>query len=246
MRDFLLFTLAAPLASFGGLAGHERRGTGNRPGRSAVLGQLGAALGVDRRDPEGQAALATGYGVAVRTLSAGHPVRDYHTIQTVPRGRARGAATRAQAMSAAGRGLETTITVRDYRADVAFTVAVWARDGARWPLSALAAALHRPVFVLWLGRKGCPPAAPLAPRFVAAADAAAALTADSISAEQPGLSGARWRAIGGEIAGDLDGLPDPLPAGARLEEAWDQPGSRQTWQFRPRPVAILPAPEGAE
>jgi CRISPR system Cascade subunit CasD len=44
-------------------------------------------------------------------------------------------------------------------------------------LSALQAALRKPTFVLYLGRKCCPPAAPLDPRLLQAESAHAALTA---------------------------------------------------------------------
>lgn len=244
MADYLLFTLVAPLASFGDLAGHERRGSADWPGRSALLGLIGAALGVDRADADGQAALADGYGVAVRTLSAGRPLRDFHTFQSVPAARAKAPATRADALRAAGpQGVETSITIRDYRADVAFTAAVWTRPGARWPLGRIAEALAQPVFALWLGRKSCPLSAPLRPRLAAADDVLAAFAADP----DPPPDGPRLFRVApggapGSVAADPDGLADPWPPGARQEERWDQPGRRSGWQFAPRPVIIVPPP----
>ena len=44
MNDYLVFTLASAFGAMGDLAGHERRGTLPWPGRSAILGLLGAAL----------------------------------------------------------------------------------------------------------------------------------------------------------------------------------------------------------
>ena len=54
LSSFTVFSLVAPMGSFGGPAGHERRGSNSWPGRSAVLGLIGAALGVRRTDKEGQ------------------------------------------------------------------------------------------------------------------------------------------------------------------------------------------------
>ena len=65
MTRFLTFALVAPMASFGGLAVGERRSGWDRPGRSAVLGLIGACLGVEREDDAGQAALAESYHLAL-------------------------------------------------------------------------------------------------------------------------------------------------------------------------------------
>lgn len=45
---FLTATLYAPTGSFGDIAVGERRGTERRPTRSALLGLLGASLGIER------------------------------------------------------------------------------------------------------------------------------------------------------------------------------------------------------
>ena len=239
MRDHLVFTLAAPLASFGDPAGHERRGSAPWPGRSAVLGLVGAALGIDRSDREGQAALADGYGMAVLTRAPGLPLRDYHTVQTVPTAKVRRPATRAAALAAAGREVNTTITIRDYRADVAFEVALWQRDAAGWSLAQLADALRRPVHLLWLGRKSCPLAAPLNPRLVAADDAPAAFRA--APPQEPAVV-SRPPPVAPTIATDTDGVAEP-PARAMRETRWDAPGDRLRWQFATREVWVFPVAE---
>lgn len=69
MRPYLTPTLYAPFASFGGLAVGERRGCERQPTRSALIGLLGAALGIDRADEASQNALVGGYGVATQTLA---------------------------------------------------------------------------------------------------------------------------------------------------------------------------------
>ena len=54
--NWLVILIAAPLASFGEEPGNARRGSSDRPTRSALLGLAGAALG-DRREstPKGKA-----------------------------------------------------------------------------------------------------------------------------------------------------------------------------------------------
>ena len=119
MREHLVFLLSAPMASFGSYAGHERRGSGLVPMRSAILGLVGAAIGIDRTDVEGQADLRA-YSVAVQAFQSSTPLRDYHTVQTVPTAKARRPASRRQALERAGRVSNTVITMRDYRCDVLF------------------------------------------------------------------------------------------------------------------------------
>ena len=81
MRTYLTFALVAPVAAFGSLAVGERRQGWDRPARSAVLGLVGACLGVEREDDDGQAALATEYGTALLCYAPGLLLADYHTAQ---------------------------------------------------------------------------------------------------------------------------------------------------------------------
>ena len=161
MRDHLTFLLAAPMASFGGFAGHERRGSGTFPLRSAMLGLLGAALGVRREDAAGQKALRT-YRVAIQPFQLSTPLRDFQVAETVPTTRAKRPNTRLQALREAGAGTSTVLTSRDYRCDTLIGVAIWGEG--QWSLSEISQHLRRPKFVLYLGRKCCPLSSPLAPR----------------------------------------------------------------------------------
>ena len=217
MGEHLVFTLSGPMAAFGGYAGHERRGTDLAPGRSAILGLLAAALGVERDDVDAWEALR-GYRTATRILTESAPLRDYHTAQTVPQ-RIRRPDGRRAALDAIGRDAHTLVTVRDYRTDVAVAVAVWA-EAPRWPLPRLAEALRAPVFVLYLGRKSCPLAAPLGPEIVQAPDPVAALRSVTPPMPLP-------RVQPGSIASDPfpGGLPD------RIESAPVQPLDRARWHF---------------
>ena len=70
--------------------------------------------------------------------------------------------------------LNTILSTRDYRQDAASLIAVQPRANAPYTLEVLADSLREPRFVLYLGRKSCPPAAPLYPLVIDAISALAA------------------------------------------------------------------------
>lgn len=228
MPDFLIFTLAASLGAMGELAGHERRGSWTWPGRSAVLGLMAAAKGI-RRD--GDFSTLEALSVSVAVFDTGASLRDYHTVQTVPTAAARRPQSRPAALRQAGQGANTTITLRDYRVGVLYGVAV---TGAG--LAALAEALERPVFHLYLGRKSCPLSAPLAPRIVVARDTEEALSRLRLP---PWHVGAVARTLYSDAT---EGQ------GGRIETRHDAPLDRRLWHFTPRAVRARPvsiSPGGA-
>lgn len=158
MSSFLVFALEAQLASFGDLAGYERRGTGAWPAKSALVGMLGASLGVRRDDKEALDNLR-GLSFAVAVYDEGEIIRDFHTAQAVHQ-KIKRPATRAIALSEGKKqsAISTVLSMRDYRCGVSYGVSVW---GDTMCLPSLAAALNRPVFVPYLGRKSCPLSAPV-------------------------------------------------------------------------------------
>lgn len=226
MPHYLVFNLAAQIAAFGGPAGHERRGGDTWPGRSALIGLIAGALGIRREDRGGQERLGT-LAFAVAAYDTGHPLRDYHTVQSVPN-TIKQPATRADALrrGAVARKLNTSITQRDYRTGVRFTVAAWDRDGTH-DLDALAAALRRPTFTPYLGRKSCPLSAPMEPTIFEAETPLSAL-------------GASRRAGGNAplfvAAEHFDGLKDQA---ASVSWRHDDPLDRTRWHFGVRPVHVL-------
>lgn len=177
--QFLVFQLQAPLAAWGEPAVGESRGTGATPGHSAIVGLLGAALGILRDDEAGHARLRDGYGLAVGLLQEGSLLRDYHTAQVPGRSALKGRPqfTRRQEMAVPKQDLNTILSTRDYRQNAGCLVALQALApaSAAPSLDALAAALREPRFVLYLGRRACPPAAPLWPQLLDAESAHAAL-----------------------------------------------------------------------
>lgn len=217
MKPHLVFTLTATLAAMGDLAGHERRGSLTWPGRSAILGLLGAALGL-RRDGDFSALDALGLAMAV--FDEGSPLRDYHTIESVPSAAVRRPNSRPEALAAAESRAITTITLRDYRVGSLFGVAVWG-DG----LPALRAALGAPRFTLYLGRKSCPLSTPPGPVLVDAEGPEEALEALILPPWRHGAT-ARWL------------MTDAEPGASHVEQRRDQPLDRMKWHFSTRRVAI--------
>lgn len=182
---FLVFQLQAPLASWGEPAVGEYRGSHGYPGESALLGLLGAALGIRREDEAAHAALRQGYGFAVGVQSIGKLLRDYHTAQVPGRISQKGRphASRRDELRVPKNELNTILSTRDYRQDAACLVAVQPREAAPYPLDVLAEALKKPRFVLYFGRKSCPPAVPLYPQVI---EASSALEAIDVYREQLG------------------------------------------------------------
>ena len=169
--DFLIFQLQAPLASWGGAAVGEYRGSDDYPSQSALFGLLAAARGIVRSDEAQLLALQDGYRFGIGLQSAGQLLRDYHTAQVPTQAALKGwpRYTRRDELALPRHQLATILSTRDYRQDASVLVAVQALATAPWPLEQLAKALAKPRFVLYLGRKACPPGAPLFAQVVSAA-----------------------------------------------------------------------------
>lgn len=244
MKDYLLFQLYGPFASWGGIAVGEIRPSEDRPTKSAVLGLVAAALGL-RRDAEvEQRALAEGLLFAVRVDDAGTHLRDFHTVQVPkgelpPWGRTRADALRQFELQAAeekkSKRANPLVSYREYRTDPYAVVCLWVKEGASlpWTLSQIQAALERPRFPLYLGRKACPPALPLRPEICEAVSLASAFSRathfDALLSMSP------------TVPSPSPSRPSVYWEGDRAEwseaqevERWDQPGSRTRWEFSPR------------
>ncbi len=235
---FLLFALYAPMCSLGEIAVGERRMGWARPGRSAVLGLVAAARGIDRSDEAAHAALEAGLRYAVRTDAPGRPFVDYHTAQSPVARRGRTHATRREELSADR--LHTVLSSREWRADACFTVALWPRAEGAADLDAIAAALRRPRFALCLGRKSAPLGLPLDPEIVEAASFVEALAGRRAPEALADLPPAGGTARAPEIACDADA--PGAPAGGRLERRRDAVASRARWQFADRAERVFGEP----
>lgn len=166
MTDYLMLRLYGPIASWGEVAVGELRHSATHPSRSALLGLLGAALGIERNDEAGQQKLTDGYRFGIKLESIGLPLRDYHTIQVgVP---PRKFQFRSRRQELLADKVDTMLSTREYRCDSLALIAIEPLPSAPATLDELAEALRRPRFTLYLGRKSCPLALPLAPQCVTA------------------------------------------------------------------------------
>ncbi|WP_257263865.1 type I-E CRISPR-associated protein Cas5/CasD [Endozoicomonas sp. ONNA2] len=173
MRGHLIVKLAGPLQSWGQHSFEGLRTSARWPGRSALLGLLGACLGIDRQDREGLRALADSVAFAVRCDRGEHEpqkMTDYHTVKN------------ARVDYQGLKSHETIQTWREYWQDAKYTVAVWSQPKAVVTLDRLHQALCKPVYTPVLGRRSCPLACPLvqslfAKAVVTAPDALSALAA---------------------------------------------------------------------
>jgi len=228
--EILVFQLYGPLASWGTPAVGESRPSSDHPGRSALLGLLAAALGIKRDESANQQALAGSVQFAVKQVSPGRVIRDFHTVQVPKRNKKARYATRKDEMAFSGDRLNTIISRREYRCDGFWRVGVTTTDRSDWTLEELAAALRQPTFTLYLGRKSCPLAAPLAPKIVQASGIQEALNVDMpVVHEQQ----KRWLGLIDTVDYYWEGESGDLQVqDTRYPE--DDVVSRDRWQFRGR------------
>ncbi|WP_432415800.1 type I-E CRISPR-associated protein Cas5/CasD [Chromohalobacter israelensis] len=247
MTEHLVFRLYAPMASWGEAAVGEARPTATYPGRGAILGLIGAALGIRRDDDDGQLRLRQSLGIAVKQRSPGWLLRDYHTVQVPPSQSKVNYRSRREELSVPKDALNTILSSRDYRCDGLWVVALRLMPDAVWTLDELKSALERPRFTLYLGRKACPLAAPLTPAIVEADHWRGALDHGFDGATDPEKT---WLPLIGNEAQDLRllRLPDQVlyaweggaecldgeDHGVESNDVWDQPLNRRRWQFGAR------------
>lgn len=257
--DILVFRLYGPMASWGEIAVGESRHTANYPSKSAALGLLGAALGIERSDEHRQYQLQQGYALAVELFTAGYLLRDYHTAQVPDSAGKFTYRTRRDELVLGKERLGTILSSREYRSDALALVAVRALDGAPFSLAEILEKLLKPVFHLYLGRKSCPLAAPLHPQlmteqpnFYAAFKAyqhkpmlPTSITCDGTLAQRdfdwlgrPSDRHYYWE-------GTPEDFSDTLDLTRRQTRVrHDQPLSRKRWQFMPRQEHYLYCPGG--
>lgn len=238
---FLLLTYYAPMGAMGEIAPGERRMAFSRPARSAILGLVAAALGFER-DDAGHDHLDRGLGYAVRTDVPGRPFTDYHTAQA-PQHK-RGQTYRTRRAELAAENLNTVLSVREWRTDALYTIALWERPGAVIGIEAIRAALLRPRFVLYAGRKAGPLGLPLAPRLAEADSLLPAFAADPLPSERRQVIDEIAQRVrgsaalaAGEIAFDPDGTVTPQPD--RIEVRRDGIAARARFHFQERSEGMI-------
>ena len=239
MTDFLLLTLYAPLASWGDIAVGEVRDSWDSPSRSAVLGLVAAALGIDREDQSAHDGLDASLGVAACLDVPGVSTVDYHTVQTAKASWVKRHKPRTRRELLEADDLPTIISRRTLRLDALARGAIWQRPGASRTLAELCLALERPTFTLYAGRKANVLGLPIAPRMVTATTVASAFLADPAVPATTVLGSlparAEWQPV---ISSDIDtDVPTGLLHAHRVLRRDDKP-HRGRWQFANRQVEV--------
>lgn len=152
MKHTLLLRLAAPMQSWGVQSDFTHRDTGLEPSKSGVIGLICAALGKPRDEahPDNFEKLPlttlAKLRMGVRVDREGILKYDYHTAKDV--------------LTAGGKDTKNTeVSKRYYLADAVFLVGL--EDENLDLLRTIHTALHRPHWVLYLGRKSFVPSDPI-------------------------------------------------------------------------------------
>ena len=236
MTAFLVFTVCAPHGAWGAASQSSAtmayKATELDPSQSALIGLIGAALGLER-SRLGELAAALRLSVRVGVRPERDPRPDYQTVTrgAPPPGRSHWSRFEEVRGFLAGTVSEgSLLSRREYWTAGLWTVAVERREDGDWPLETLRAALAAPRWSLHAGRKGCPLGLPPDPELIEADSPRAALAAYRLPWERkPALVQALeplWR---DRDEGDLllDGDPGTPPADAagpvRLERRRDRP-----------------------
>jgi CRISPR system Cascade subunit CasD len=184
--------------------------------------------------------------MAVKIEASGLPLTDFHTAQVPSAGKGRNrivfSSRRDELVRTPRRELNTVLSRREYRQDAYSLVALWAREKAPYSLEALRLHLLTPHFVLYLGRKACPPALPVHPRVIRAENVEAALATVTLSRVLGQLwdEGVARRTIEKLSSGtswllwDHDAQTQTPGEAAETISRRDVPLSRRRWQFAMR------------
>ena len=148
----ILLKFAGPLQSWGTDSRFETRYTDRYPSKSGVIGLLAAALGYRRNEDEKLKRLSA-LDFAVRVDKPGTLMRDYHIARSYHPEKRFGT-KKANEPRAERKVLRTYVTNRYYLQDAVFAVAVGCEDHAL--ADEIEAALKRPYFQLFLGRRSIP------------------------------------------------------------------------------------------
>jgi len=223
------------MASWGDIAVGEYRPSFFHPTKSAIIGLIEAALGIDRLDDLAHQEMTRSYGFAVRVDAPGALLRDYHTIQVAPSTKNAFYLTRKEELEAEKPG--TILSYRDYYCDALSFTCVWATgESPPYALEELKAALDYPRFPLYLGRKSCPPALPLAPRVMQAATVKDAFKQYSALESAYKMNFLRALPKGQFIGLYWENLPESEVGckADRTVKRRDAPLNRRAWQFSDR------------
>lgn len=165
MQDFLIIKLQGAMQAWGGHTFEDYRPSHIFPTRSAVVGLLGACLGIYRADIKGRADLNASFELTVRADRRKvhmQKMTDFHTVLD------------ARKVDGAPRP-DAIISHREYLCDAEFSLALGFRNNSVFNLEKVKAAIQKPHYTPSLGRRSCPIQSPLFNTIKAAESAQEAL-----------------------------------------------------------------------
>jgi len=168
-KPVLLLRLEGPLQSWGSRSRWDVRDTQPEPTKSGVIGLLGCALGYPVGDPRLEQRLDAGLRFGVRVEEPGRAIQDYQTITDflpTAEGKFKHSGVKVAAslekLRADPHAIPATIiSPRAYLEDASFLAALEETGAAPGVLAECAAALQRPAWPYYLGRKACVPTRPI-------------------------------------------------------------------------------------
>lgn len=161
------FLIDSPMQAWGSSSRFQNRETEAFPTKSALLGLVAAALGIDKHgEDEGErlAEIANLRATVCALPRAGKAetlrLTDFHTIGGGYDRKGSDVDRLSIPRKASGPPFGTVITRRTYLTDARFTASL---EGSNLLIHQIADALTDPLWGVWFGRKTCLPALPLAP-----------------------------------------------------------------------------------
>jgi CRISPR system Cascade subunit CasD len=178
MQDFLIIKLQGAMQAWGGHTYEDYRPSLIFPTRSAIIGLLGACLGIEREDLTALKDLNKSFELTVRANqrkiaqrenSVPKPsvsmqkITDFHTVQ------------HARKVDGKPRP-EAIVSRREYLCDGEFSLALAFTEKADYGLERVKQAIQKPIYTPFLGRRSCPIQSPLFEVVVNAENAQTALS----------------------------------------------------------------------
>jgi len=179
MQDYLIIKLQGAMQAWGGHTYEDYRPSLIFPTRSAIVGLLGACVGIEREDIQALQALNKSFHQELTVRAdkrkierrknaddksvSMQKITDFHTVQ------------HARKVDGKPRP-EAIVSRREYLCDAEFTLALAFVENASYGLDRVKQAIQKPVYTPFLGRRSCPIQRPLYEAVINAENAQAALS----------------------------------------------------------------------
>lgn len=178
MQDYLIMKLQGAMQAWGGHTYEDYRPSLIFPTRSAIIGLLGACLGIEREDLTALKALDSSFKLTVRAnkrkivqreksvvkpLVSMQKITDFHTVQ------------HARKVDGKPRP-EAIVSRREYLCDAEFSLALSFTEDAGYGLERVKQDIQKPIYTPFLGRRSCPIQSPLYEAVINAENPQAALS----------------------------------------------------------------------